>query len=111
MAAPPNGVAGAALALGAIFLPSFLLVWGVLPFWEAIRSNTSMRRALSGVNAAVVGLLLAALVTPVWTSAVVGPIDAVVAAGAFVLLAGLRAPPIVVVAATALAAEAVARLT
>jgi chromate transporter len=111
MAAPPNGVAGAALALGAIFLPSFLLVWGVLPFWEAIRANTSMRRALSGTNAAVVGLLLAALVTPVWTSAVETPIDAVVAAGAFAMLTGLRAPPIVVVAATALAAEAVTRLT
>lgn len=111
MATPPTGVAGAALALGAIFLPSFLLVWGVLPFWDAIRANASVRRALSGVNAAVVGLLLAALITPVWTSAVETPLDAVVAAGAFVLLAGLRAPPIVVVAATAVVAEVVARLT
>jgi chromate transporter len=110
MTIPPTGVLGAAIALVAIFLPSFLLVWGALPLWTVLRSRADIRRALLGVNAAVVGLLLAALITPVWTSAVHGPLDFLIAiAGAAALLA-LRLPPIVVVLGSALASEAAARL-
>lgn len=66
----PNGWLGGMIGLLAIFAPSFLLVMGVLPFWERLRQNLRTRSALSGVNAAVVGLLLAALYQPVWTSAI-----------------------------------------
>jgi chromate transporter len=111
MTIPPTGVPGALIALVAIFLPSFLLVWGLLPFWDALRGRNDVRRALTGVNAAVVGLLLAALITPVWTSAVVGPLDAFIAAGAALLLVGLRFPPWAVVLITAAATEVLTRLT
>lgn len=67
---PPSGLAGGLLALVAIFLPSFLLVIGTLPYWEALRRESTMQRALGGINAAVVGLLLAALYDPVWTSSI-----------------------------------------
>lgn len=98
---PPAGWLGAGIALVAIFLPSFLLVFGALPFWERLRRWQGARRALTGTNAAVVGLLAAALWTPVWTSAVTGPLDAlVVGLGLGALLTG-RAPPVVVVAACA----------
>jgi chromate transporter len=110
MTIPPTGVPGAVIALVGIFLPSFLLVWGVLPFWNILRTRTGIRRALLGINAAVVGLLLAALITPVWTSAVRGPVDVLIAAAAVAALVGLRAPPVVVVIGSALAAEAVSRL-
>ena len=111
MTLPPTGVPGAVIALVAIFLPSFLLVWGVLPFWDVLRGRSDVRRALTGVNAAVVGLLLAALITPVWTSAVSGPLDALIAAGAALLLVGLRFPPWAVVLITAVATEILTRLT
>ena len=68
----PNGVPGAALATVAIFLPSFLLIFGALPFWDWLRGSVGVRRALAGINAAVVGILLAALYTPVWTGAITG---------------------------------------
>ncbi|MGD9890524.1 MAG: chromate efflux transporter, partial [Dehalococcoidia bacterium] len=71
----PNGVAGAAIALVAVFLPSFLLVVGALPLWGMVRNRTSFQSALGGINAAVVGILLAALYTPVWTSAIGSPAD------------------------------------
>ncbi len=96
----PRWVGGLA-ALGAIYVPSFLLVMGVLPFWERLRGFTLVRKGLMGVNAAVVGLLLAALYDPVWTSAVKAPEDFALAAGAFVLLAFWRTPPWVVVLLTA----------
>ncbi len=64
----PNGLAGAVVALVAIFLPSFLTIVGALPFWDALRGRSSFQAALRGINAAVVGLLLAALYQPVWTS-------------------------------------------
>src|SRR5438445_282297 len=83
----PNGVAGAALALMAIFLPSFLLVVGALPFWAAVRGRSGFQHALRGINAAVVGLLLAALSHPVWTSAIRRPAEVVLALPAFGLLA------------------------
>ena len=92
---------GGLLALSAIFLPSFFLVVGVLPFWERLRGVVRVRRALMGVNAAVVGLLLAALYDPVWTSAVRAPEDFALAVGAFALLAFWRVPPWAVVALAA----------
>ncbi len=90
--------------------PSFLLVIGVLPFWDALRRRRAAQAALSGVNAAVVGLLLAALYTPVWTSAIHAPADFVLALAAFLLLAFWRVPPWAVVILGALAAWGVAAL-
>jgi chromate transporter len=97
MGPQPNGLAGAALALVAIFLPSFFMVVGALPFWDALRGRASFQSALRGVNAAVVGLLLAALYQPVWTSAIHGPADVGLALAAFGLLAFWKAPPWLVV--------------
>jgi len=99
----PNGVGGGLLALVAIYLPSFLLLFGVLPFWDRVRTAVSFRRALAGTNAAVVGILAAALYTPIWTSAVTHPVDAVLAAAGFGALVTGRVPPIAVVAGCALA--------
>ncbi len=101
---------GGLLALAAIFTPSFLLVPGVLPFWERLRGVARVRQALMGVNAAVVGLLLAALYDPLWTSAIETPADFAVAAAAFALLAFWKAPPWLVVVVTAIAGAAVAQL-
>lgn len=101
----PNGVAGGLLALVAIFLPSFLLVFGALPFWDRLRTAPRFRRALLGINAAVVGILLAALYTPIWTGAIGSVADVAVAgAGLAALLAG-RVPPIAVVGLAALAGQ------
>src|SRR5262249_42418687 len=69
----PTGWAGALICLVAIFLPSFLLLIGALPFWESLRRRPAVQSTLRGINAAVVGLLLAALYKPVWTSAIFGP--------------------------------------
>jgi len=99
----PSGIAGGLLALAAIFVPAFLLIWGTLPFWHDLRRSSSFRRALSGTNAAVVGLLAAALYNPVWTSAVGSWIDVAICAAAFVVLVGARTPPIVVVVLCAVA--------
>ena len=89
----PNAWLGAALALCAIFLPAFLLVLGALPLWELLRSNRRAQAALRGVNAAVVGLLLAALYQPVWSSAVHRVSDAALAALALLALLSGRVPP------------------
>ena len=91
---------GGLLTLGAIFLPSLLLVVGVLPFWERLRGFTHVRGALLGVNAAVVGVLLAALYDPVWTGAITSPEDFALAAAALALLAFWKAPPWLVVLLT-----------
>lgn len=107
----PNGWLGALLCLVAIFIPSFLLVIGVLPFWNHLREVEVLRRALVGVNAAVVGLLLAAFYDPVWTSGVRAPADFVLALGAFVLLVFWRTPPWLVVVLTAAAGWAVAEMS
>lgn len=89
----PNGWSGGLLALAAIFLPAFLLVAGALPFWDALRTNQRARAALAGVNAVVVGILLAALYDPVWTSAIHGPLELLLAALAFTaLILGKQAP-------------------
>jgi chromate transporter len=108
-AAAPNGVAGAAVALVAIFLPAWLLVLGALPFWDLLRARPGVQTALAGINAAVVGLLLAALYTPVWTSAVHAPADFALALLAFAALAVWRVPPWLVVVATAGVAAALLR--
>jgi len=106
----PNGWAGAALALGAIFLPSFLLIIGGLPLWNRLRAQASFQTALRGINAAVVGLLLAALYHPVWTSAIHAPADFALGVADFLLLAFWKWPPWVVVGCSALAGAALARL-
>ena len=93
----PHGVAGAALCLVAVFVPSFLLVFGALPFWEELRRRSAAQAALRGVNAAVVGLLLAALYDPVWTAGITGARDFALAAGAFLLLFMWKTPPWLVV--------------
>jgi chromate transporter len=98
---PPGGAAGAALALAAIFLPAFLLVIGALPFWNLLHSAPPLRAALRGVNAAVVGLLLAALYDPVFTGAIHGPADFGLAVIALGLLTVARMPAWAVVALTA----------
>jgi chromate transporter len=105
---PPSGAAGGLLALVAIFLPSFLLVIGALPYWEALRRRNAMQRALSGINAAVVGLLLAALYDPVWTSSIKGTADLAIALTAFGLLVFWKASPLVAVVLAALAGFALA---
>ena len=104
----PTGWAGGLFALGAIFLPSFLLVIGVVPFWERLRSWASFGGALRGINAAVVGLLLAALYDPVWTSAIHGPEDFGLALVALGLLAVWKWPPWLVVVLSAGAGQALA---
>ena len=103
MGPPPTGLAGAAIALVAIFLPSFFMIVGALPFWDTLRGRSSFQSALRGINAAVVGLLLAALYQPVWTSAIHGPADVGLALAALGLLAFWKAPAwlVVVLAAAA----------
>ncbi|MGY6412349.1 MAG: chromate transporter [Alkalilacustris sp.] len=93
----PNGLAGAALALGAIFLPGFLLLVGVLPFWEHFRSMAFAQSLMRGANAAVVGILGAALYDPVFTGAIGDLRDLALALGCFVLLMAWKTPPWVVV--------------
>lgn len=83
---PPNGLLGASICLIAIYLPSFLLVIGIFPFWEKLRRFHMIRRAMLGVNAAIVGLLLSALYHPVWTSAIYNTFDFSVVLGMFLLL-------------------------
>ena len=87
MGPAPNGWLGGLLCLVAIFLPSFLLLIAALPFWDGLRRRPAVRSALRGVNAAVVGVLLAALYRPVWTSAILAPADFAIAIAAFLLLA------------------------
>jgi chromate transporter len=106
----PNGWVGGLLCLVAIFLPSFLLLIGALPFWDDLRRRPAVQSALRGVNAAVVGLLLAALYRPVWTSAIFGPADFALGIVAFLLLALWAVPPWLVVVLGALGATGVANL-
>ncbi|CAM2184853.1 chromate transporter [Burkholderia latens] len=97
----PNGWIGGTIALVSIFAPSFLLVAGTAPFWERLRRSARMRAALAGVNAAVVGLLLAALYYPVWSETIVAPSDFAAALVAFVALVFWRVPPWALVIASA----------
>jgi len=110
MGPPPHGWVGGVLCLIAIYLPSFLLLLGVLPHWGALRRRADVRAALKGVNAAVVGLLLAALYTPVWTSAILAPADFGLGVTAFLLLVLWRVPPWLVVVLGALAGAGLAQL-
>lgn len=100
--AGPTGITGATIALIAIFLPSALLVIGALPFWEDLRRNRLARKALTGINAGVVGILAAALYTPVFTSGITGAKELVLAAVAFVALLSWKAPAWAVVIGSAL---------
>ena len=104
----PSGWAGGLICVAAIYLPSFLLLVGVLPFWDGLRRRRAVRAALSGINAAVVGLLLAALYRPVWTSAIFAPADFALGITAFLLLVLWRVPPWLVVILGALGATAIA---
>lgn len=97
-----NGVTGALIATIAIFLPAFLLIAGALPFWNSLRKSSKMQGALTGINAAVVGILLAALYDPLWTTAILTPVDFALASILFLLLVFWKVPPWVVVVAGAL---------
>jgi len=92
-----NGVAGATIALVALLLPGMLLVYGMLPFWDAMRTRPGAQAAMRGTNAAVVGILGAALYNPVWTSAVLTPRDFALALTGFLLLTIWKQPPWIVV--------------
>lgn len=108
-AAMQPGLAGlwtGLLALVAIFVPSFLLLLGVLPFWDRLRAMSPIQAALRGVNAAVVGILLAALYNPVWTSAIFSAVDFAIALVAFLVLSFWKWPAWLVVILTALAGTA-----
>lgn len=107
----PHGLAGAALGLIGIFLPGVLILLAALPFWESLRQRTYARSMMAGVNAAVVGLLGAALYSPAWTSSVHTALDFGLVLVSFVLLTVWRAAPLVVVLLSALGALAVSALT
>jgi chromate transporter len=110
MHGPVGGVAGAAFTLFAIYLPSFLLIGAILPYWNDLIRNKSVVAALQGVNAAVVGLLMAALYQPVWVNGVRGASDAALALFAFLLLSVFKAPPWMVVVLCAAGAQVISLL-
>src|SRR5262249_51153647 len=110
MVSRPNGWLGGLICLVAIFLPSFFLLIGALPFWETLRRRPAVQWALRGVNAAVVGLLLAALYQPVWVSAIFAPADFAIGIVAFLLLALWAVPPWLVVVLGAVATSALASI-
>ncbi len=110
VAPQPHGLAGAALGLLGIFLPGVLILLGALPFWDFFRKRAGAQAMMRGVNAAVVGLLGAALYNPVWTSSVQGPRDFAITLVGFVLLTVWRAPPLAVVAFSATAGVVVSLL-
>jgi len=104
------GITGASVALCAIFLPGFLLIAGILPLWSAIAGRQFAARAIAGVNAAVVGLLAAALYDPVWISAVQRPTDLAIALIGFTLLVVWRVSALLVVLWSVVAAVGVSFL-
>ena len=110
MGPAPNGWTGGLICLVAIYLPSFLLLMGILPFWDALRTRMGVQAALKGVNAAVVGLLLAALYRPVWTSAIFTPADFALGVVALLLLVMWRVPPWAVVILGAVGATIIANI-
>ncbi|MBB3131392.1 chromate transporter [Paenibacillus rhizosphaerae] len=103
LGAMSGGITGAVIATTAIFLPAFLLVAGALPFWNSLRNSPRVQGALIGINAAVVGILLAAFYVPIWTTAITAPVDFALALVLFILLVFWKLPPWVVVLAGALA--------
>lgn len=108
---PPSGWIGGMICLIAIFAPSFLLVMGALPFWVRLKSNIHAQAALSGINAAVVGLLLAALYQPVWTSAIHTPRDFSLALVALVTLIFWKLPPWLVIIGSVLVSSVLGQMT
>ena len=94
---PPNGALGALLALVAIFLPGLLLVIGALPFWDSLRNRPGLQAAMRGINAAVVGILAAALYSPLWSNAITSWRDAALAAVSFALLVFAGLPSWIIV--------------
>ncbi len=106
----PNGLIGATIALVAIFLPGFLLLVGALPFWDAFRSRPVAQAAMRGANAAVVGILGAALYDPVWTSAILTPFDFALGLAGFILLTVWKVPPWIIVVLMALGGVALGLL-
>jgi chromate transporter len=98
----PNGWLGGLWSLLALYAPAALLVFGTLPFWENLRRQAFARAVLKGANASVVGVLLAALYQPVWTSAVHGPIEFILALSAYCFLVFWQWPPWLVVVCSAL---------
>ncbi|MCA1058957.1 chromate transporter [Rossellomorea aquimaris] len=92
-----NGWKGGILATIAIFLPAFLLILGTLPFWDTLRQNPKIKGALMGVNAAVVGILVAAFYHPIWTSSILAPVDFAFGAILFSMLVFWKLPPWIVV--------------
>jgi chromate transporter len=102
MNGPLTGWIGALVCLVAIFLPAFLLIVGVLPYWERLRRHKAVAAAFNGVNAVVVGILLAALYDPIWTTTIRGHSDVMLAVGAFAALVFWNVPPLAVVVAVAL---------
>jgi len=103
MATPVRGWAGGLLFLVVIYLPAYLLVVGVLPFWDNLRRRPKVRCAMAGINAGVVGILLSAMYDPVWTSAIHSRADFGLALAAFALLLYARISPLAVVLLTAIA--------
>lgn len=93
----PGGAAGAGIALAGIFLPGFLLLIGVLPFWNRLQHHERVQAIMRGANAAVVGILAAALYTPVFTTAILTPPAFALALVCFVLLVAWKLPPWIVV--------------
>lgn len=100
-----QGIPGGVVATLAIFLPGFLLIVGVMPFWNSIRRNPKLQGMLTGMNAAVVGILLAALYHPIWTSSIHSPLEFVMAAGLFGMLMFWKCPPWLVVVVGAAAGQ------
>jgi chromate transporter len=105
-----NGWQGGMIATAGIFLPAFLLILGTLPFWDTLRSNNQIRGAIMGVNAGVIGILIAAFYDPIWTSSISAPEDFALASILFSLLAYWKLPPWVIVGIGALGGSIMARL-
>src|SRR5690606_21680550 len=100
---PLHGWIGGLVLLVVIFLPAFFILAGILPFWESLRHRTGIRKAMAGINAGVVGILLSALYDPVWTSSIHGKADFGLALVSFGLLTVGRLPPAFVVLLAGLA--------
>lgn len=106
----PNGPGGAIIALIAVFLPGLLILIAALPFWHSLRNRPAAQAAMRGANAAVVGILAAALYDPVWTGGIQSPVDFALAATGFIALVAWKAPPWTVVLGLVAASAAVSWL-
>ncbi|PEJ47976.1 ChrA protein [Bacillus sp. AFS002410] len=104
-----KGWQGGLIATIAIFLPAFLLIFGTLPFWLSMRRNSNLRRALLGVNAAVVGILISAFCNPIWISSVLSIYDFVIVAVLFSMLVFMKLPPWIIVVVGAICEEILSR--